>query len=137
MSPCLLAAVPVPSGAAEPSDQLQGKAFSLLGLRTAGSVRFGTVRGSSVKAEGALGLPHAKVNVLGQQLEGKAVQAARSLRREAECKTKQPGLAVCALVKSFGERSVLACHPPVPNPSVKGTSTSGLRPLVTAPYVER
>jgi hypothetical protein len=24
-----------------------------------------------------------------------------------------------------------------PNPSVKGTSTSGLRPLVAAPYVER
>jgi hypothetical protein len=24
-----------------------------------------------------------------------------------------------------------------PNPSVKGTSTSGLRPLATAPYLER
>jgi hypothetical protein len=24
-----------------------------------------------------------------------------------------------------------------PNPSVKGTATSGLRPLVPAPYVER
>jgi hypothetical protein len=24
-----------------------------------------------------------------------------------------------------------------PNPSVKGTATSGLRPLVAAPYVER
>jgi hypothetical protein len=24
-----------------------------------------------------------------------------------------------------------------PNPSVKGTSTSGLRPLAAAPYVER
>jgi hypothetical protein len=28
-------------------------------------------------------------------------------------------------------------RPPQPNPSVKGTSTSGLRPLVDAPYVER
>ena len=26
---------------------------------------------------------------------------------------------------------------PPPNPSVKGTSTSGLRPLAAAPYVER
>jgi hypothetical protein len=28
-------------------------------------------------------------------------------------------------------------HSPRPNPSVKGTSTSGLRPLVAAPYLER
>jgi hypothetical protein len=27
--------------------------------------------------------------------------------------------------------------PPMPNPSVKGTSTSGLRPLAAAPYLER
>jgi hypothetical protein len=27
--------------------------------------------------------------------------------------------------------------PAWPNPSVKGTATSGLRPLVPAPYVER
>jgi hypothetical protein len=26
---------------------------------------------------------------------------------------------------------------PAPNPSVKGTSTSGLRPLAAAPYLER
>jgi hypothetical protein len=26
---------------------------------------------------------------------------------------------------------------PLPNPSVKGTPTSGLRPLVAAPYLER
>jgi hypothetical protein len=33
-------------------------------------------------------------------------------------------------------RTEVEC-PVMPNPSVKGTATSGLRPLVAAPYVER
>jgi hypothetical protein len=39
---------------------------------------------------------------------------------------------------SSGKRPFATPHPRVPpNPSVKGTPTSGLRPLAVAPYVER
>jgi hypothetical protein len=37
------------------------------------------------------------------------------------------------LARSFGS----FVHRRWPNPSVKGTATSGLRPLVAAPYLER
>jgi hypothetical protein len=97
MSPCFFPAAPIPSRAAEPSGQLLGKVFSLLGSQTAGSVRFGTVGVSSAKAGVALGLRHAKAIMLGQQLEAKAVQAAGSLRQAAKGKSKQPALAVFAV----------------------------------------
>jgi ribosomal protein S18 acetylase RimI-like enzyme len=51
---------------------------------------------------------------------------------------KSEGFAECKRsMVSSPQVEVVLLHRQSPNPSVKGTSTSGLRPLVIAPYLER
>jgi hypothetical protein len=121
--------------------RVRGEVLLLVTFKTAGSSRSGSIAISSGKANAVCGRRQAEVALLGQQEENSRFPralAARTLGKAAECKAKQPGrsasLARSASFKSRGGRSAWALHPPMPNPSVKGTSCG--KPQA-APYLER
>jgi hypothetical protein len=144
--------VPVASaltGQALPPGLAQGKVVSLLG-KTAGSARFCGIGDSRAETQVPPSPRHAGNVALGSKAETKMlfsglVRGVGELVSEAEAEYKlpcRPALAFGLVGSRRGSSHVgpsgsEACQPPLPNPSVKGTSTSGLRPLAAAPYLER
>jgi hypothetical protein len=83
-----------------------------------------------------LGVRAATGSVLPLWLAGQTEAAAISARQNCTpaCRVASP---VSSGPSALHGKSITVGASPVPNPSVKGTSTSGLRPLAAAPYVER
>jgi hypothetical protein len=129
------------SSSAELPFRVRGEFRLLVTVETAGSSRSGGVAISSGNAKAVCGRRHAEVALLGhQEANSRFPKAwvARMLGQAAECKAKQLGrsasLAGRSSFKSRGGRSAWALHPPMPNPSVKGTKCG--KPHF-APYLER
>jgi hypothetical protein len=125
---------------------VQGKVFSPLG-KTAGSARFCGIGDSRGRIQAPRGPRHAGMVTLGSKAQAKALlsglaRGVGALVGEAEAQYKlpcRPALAF-SLVGSrqssshAGPSGSAACHLPLPNPSVKGTSCG--KPQA-APYLER
>ena len=76
-------------------------------------------------------------------LESQCSAVKQPLKALASCGTTWPGAKASQASAPVAQRSGMACRSEQwfiaagPNPSIEGTSTSGLRPLVAAPHVKR
>jgi hypothetical protein len=136
--------VPVASASVNSAElpfRVRGEVRLLVTVETARPSRSGSIAISSGNTKAVRSRRHAEAVSLGDQRPNSRCAwslVACMLGYAAKCKAKQPGrsssLARSSSFKSLGGRSVRATHPPMPNPSVKGTNCGEPQ---FAPYLER
>jgi hypothetical protein len=129
------------SSSAELPFRVRGEVRLLVTVETARPSRSGSIAISSGNTNAVRSRRNAEPASLGDQIANSGFGLSlivRMLGQDAQCKAKQPGrsasLARSSSFKFLGGRSVWALPPPMPNPSVKGTSCG--KPQA-APNLER